>query len=167
MTLAHTGVWLVKLPNWLMERWNEIDDDEEIQIGTIRVRNGGREEDKTKLRMSLTDVPANKDLPKDFEMNVTNMAVENTYIFTEKDLPGFETKPKPDGPEIPARLIYQQRREREAAAKKAAGQNPDGRFQPYARKSIPSTFSLFCYCALLFFPWDLFRDVDAVYLQSH
>ncbi|RPA85249.1 transcription initiation factor IIF, beta subunit [Ascobolus immersus RN42] len=140
MTLAGTGVWLVKVPNWLMERWNEIDDDEEIQIGTIRVRSGG--EDATKLRLSLTDVPANEGLPKNFDMNVTNMAVENTFIFTEKDLPGFETKPKPDGPEIPARLIYQQRREREAAAKKAAGQNPDGRFQPYARKSIPKRTAL-------------------------
>jgi transcription initiation factor TFIIF subunit beta len=141
MTLASTGVWLVKVPNWLMERWNEIDDDEEIQIGTIRVRTAGGGEDATKLRLSLTDAPANEGLPKDFDMNVTNMAVENTFIFTEKDLPGFETKPKPDGPEIPARLIYQQRREREAAAKKA---NPDGRFQPYARKSIPSTSSLLC-----------------------
>src|SRR5690606_17797114 len=65
MTLASTGVWLVKVPNWLMERWNEIDDDEEIQIGTIRVRTAGGGEDATKLRLSLTDVPANEGLPKD------------------------------------------------------------------------------------------------------
>lgn len=37
MLQGETGVWLVKMPKWVMERWHEIDDDEEIQIGTVKV----------------------------------------------------------------------------------------------------------------------------------
>jgi transcription initiation factor TFIIF subunit beta len=31
------AVWLVKLPQFLAERWKDIDEDEEIVLGTVRV----------------------------------------------------------------------------------------------------------------------------------
>ena len=34
---AHQGVWLTRLPKFLWENWSKIDDDEEIQLGTIRI----------------------------------------------------------------------------------------------------------------------------------
>lgn len=34
---AHQAVWLTRLPKFLWENWSKIDDDEEIQLGTIRV----------------------------------------------------------------------------------------------------------------------------------
>lgn len=31
------GAWLTRLPKFLWENWSKIDDDEEIQLGTIRL----------------------------------------------------------------------------------------------------------------------------------
>lgn len=64
-------------------------------------------------------------------MQVTNMETENTYIFTEKDMPGFETKPEKDGPPIPSRLLYAARNEKRQVGK-------DGKYVYQFRKAIPS-----------------------------
>jgi len=34
---VHQGVWLTRLPKFLWENWSKIDDDEEIQLGMIRI----------------------------------------------------------------------------------------------------------------------------------
>jgi len=34
---AGQNVWLLRIPKQLWEHWSKIDDDEEIQIGTVRV----------------------------------------------------------------------------------------------------------------------------------
>lgn len=34
---AQNGVWLTRLPKFLWENWSKIGDDEEIQLGTIRL----------------------------------------------------------------------------------------------------------------------------------
>lgn len=36
-TNAAQNVWLTRIPRTLWERWSKLDDDEEIQIGTVRV----------------------------------------------------------------------------------------------------------------------------------
>lgn len=36
------SVFLMKLPHWLWENWSKIDDDEEIQLGMIRVEELGK-----------------------------------------------------------------------------------------------------------------------------
>jgi len=65
---------------------------------------------------------------------VTDFDVQNTYIFTEKDMPGFDNKMRgtENGmPAIPARLLYPERNnDRKFGAKK--------KFEPYFRKAIPS-----------------------------
>lgn len=37
---ADRDVWLTKIPRFLYDNWSKLDDDEEIQIGTVRVENG-------------------------------------------------------------------------------------------------------------------------------
>jgi transcription initiation factor TFIIF subunit beta len=37
MTQADRAVWLVKLPQFLAERWKDIDEDEEITLGVVKV----------------------------------------------------------------------------------------------------------------------------------
>ena len=59
-----------------------------------------------------------EDIPVEYDLNITNMEVTNTYVFTEKDMPGYESKMetgvKEGEPAIPARFLYQNRqRERE------------------------------------------------------
>lgn len=34
---AGRAVWLVKLPQFLADRWKDIDEDEEITLGTVKV----------------------------------------------------------------------------------------------------------------------------------
>ena len=34
---AQQSVWLTRLPKFLWENWSKIDDDEEIELGTIRI----------------------------------------------------------------------------------------------------------------------------------
>jgi transcription initiation factor TFIIF subunit beta len=34
---ANQNVWLTRIPRTLWEHWSQLDDDEEIQIGTVRV----------------------------------------------------------------------------------------------------------------------------------
>lgn len=34
---AQQAVWLTRLPKFLWENWSKFDDDEEIQLGTIRI----------------------------------------------------------------------------------------------------------------------------------
>lgn len=36
-------VWLMRLPNWLWENWASIDDDERIELGTVRVEDLGED----------------------------------------------------------------------------------------------------------------------------
>lgn len=70
-------------------------------------------------------------------MRITNLEVTNTYVFTEKDMPGFENKNDGNGakegqPAIPQRLINQHKN----------NQNKDWKnqkFKPYTRKPISST----------------------------
>lgn len=37
MTHGKRGLWLVKLPKFLLEQWENMDDDEEITLGEILV----------------------------------------------------------------------------------------------------------------------------------
>lgn len=37
MTNGHQMGWLIKIPKYLYERWDEIDDDEEITLGEVLI----------------------------------------------------------------------------------------------------------------------------------
>ena len=82
------------------------------------------------------------------------MEVTNTYVFTEKDMPGYENKletgVKEGEPAMPPRFLYQHRqKEREkanpegAAASGSGGKNwKNNRYTPYVRKAIPKRTAL-------------------------
>lgn len=36
-TMASQNVWMSRLPRQLWEHWSQLDDDEEIEIGTVRI----------------------------------------------------------------------------------------------------------------------------------
>lgn len=48
---ADHGVYLTRVPKFLWERWSQIDDNQEVMIGTVRVE-GGLENNK-RVRYSL------------------------------------------------------------------------------------------------------------------
>lgn len=90
--------------------------------------------------MLSPDAIQNDSVPKEYNMHVTNRNSANTFVFTEKDLPGYNSKikgPPNQGQRMPPRPNFQDRsRQNFAQADKTR------RFQPYFRKAIPSKLTL-------------------------
>ncbi|KAI9868985.1 MAG: hypothetical protein M1813_002808 [Trichoglossum hirsutum] len=137
------SVWLMRIPKFLWDSWEKISDDEEVELGRVRVEQGGDGNDKLSLLLS-SSLEQNKGLPREYNMQITNFQAGNTYIFTEKDLPGYtsksKTKPKvgledlnSKFPPIPTRLLQVERDRRGGPPKWEKGK----RWQPYFRKAIP------------------------------
>ncbi|KAF2271955.1 transcription initiation factor IIF [Westerdykella ornata] len=107
-------IWITRIPKWLYEAVSNYDeladgrDDDEIVIGEVLMKvdpTRPGKVDKTKpLRMFLqNNLIATKKLPQAFELQMAQTAgkevLGNTYVFTEKDLPGY----KPSGIFVPGR----------------------------------------------------------------
>lgn len=101
-----------------------------------------------KLKLSLERNEVNGDVPTEYDLRITNMQVTNTFVFTEKDMPGYSSKMNTGGvkegePAIPARFLYQDRNKESSGGGGGGGGNKNNwgkpqRFQPYIRKAIPS-----------------------------
>ena len=48
------NVHLLRLPKWLWENWANIDDDEQIELGVVRVENLDNNEQKVATRLLLS-----------------------------------------------------------------------------------------------------------------
>ena len=85
-----------------------------------------------------SNIAEHQTIPKEYELDIQNESVKNTFVFTEKDLPGFKSKSNqkfdPSSANMPSRLV--QRKTEKPAAKKPYDR--DKGFQPYFRKAIPS-----------------------------
>lgn len=91
-----------------------------------------------------SDIIHNHDVPKEYNMHAMERNPASTFIFTEKDLPGFSNKKKgdikpgqnPGGSSsslIPNQGAFQDR------FRQGSSQADKGRrWQPYFRKAIPS-----------------------------
>ena len=92
--------------------------------------------------MLLNDIPQHKPIPKEYNLNVTDTNVKNTFFFTEQDLPGFKTRSKRGFDEktanLPARLL----RPKVEKTEDHAPPDPKKRFQPYFRRAIPKKTTL-------------------------
>ncbi len=99
--------------------------------------------------MLLRDIQAHADIPKEYELDLNpmgddaahNAITKNTFIYSEKDLPGFKAKNKARAEAtaagIPTHLLRQHARV-EKSAQNHHGQGRRVR-QEYFRKAIPST----------------------------
>ncbi|KAL2003928.1 hypothetical protein VTN02DRAFT_1624 [Thermoascus thermophilus] len=132
---AGQNVWLMRIPRQLWEHWSKLDDDEEIQIGTVRVE--GQPTDIRRVSLRLNERPDNKDIPKDYNLkrqNVTadnkSFSVQNSYVFTEKDLPGYENRVNVLFGEARSALYETMKREARKKDRKK-------KWEPYVRKTIP------------------------------
>ncbi|KAJ5765724.1 hypothetical protein N7520_005283 [Penicillium odoratum] len=138
-TLANQNVWLSRLPRQLWENWAQIDDDEEIEIGTMRIE--GDPSDLKRVSLRLHDRPDNKDIPKDYTLqrqtvtstNASHMT-QNTYVFTEKDVPGAENRMASFGETRSA--LY------EAMKREARRREQGKKWEPYVRKTVPKQTAL-------------------------
>lgn len=99
-----SDVWLTSIPKWLYDavsKWDDLaegNDNDQIQIGEVLGFNTTSGIDKNKpMRLFFGDRwRAKSKLPTAFELKPTetpDTVLGNTYVFTEKDLPGY----KPNG----------------------------------------------------------------------
>ncbi|KAL8756695.1 MAG: hypothetical protein Q9184_004419 [Pyrenodesmia sp. 2 TL-2023] len=136
---AVQDLYLSRIPKYLWDCWSKLGDDEEIEIGTIRVE--GNLDDVRRMSLHLNpNVEGQANVPKEYNMHVTNRSSLNTYVFTEKNLKGYSAKdkaaaqPKPSGGGFasqPPKPMYQSRPGQSSQAWETTR-----RWNPY-KKAIP------------------------------
>lgn len=104
--------------------------------------------------MSLTmllrpDLAQHQEIPKEYELDVTEATVNNTFVFTEQDLPGFKSKSRkgfdPTTANLPARLTrpkFDKPGDKSPWDHKKQAWDPKKRFQPYFKRAIPKKTTL-------------------------
>lgn len=152
------SIYMTHVPKYLYDAWEHLDDDAEIRIGTIRQwhepgPNG--QPPTTRLAMLLDHQrPEHQNVPKEYNLDIRDMALNNTFLFTEQDLPGYKNRTQGANNNIPPHLRRrheQQAREKlqkdndtndntNNATTNSSNNNHRGkkRYQPYYRKAIPS-----------------------------
>lgn len=91
--------------------------------------------------MRLNDQEENRDIPKDYilarqTVNTENLVhmTQNTFLFTEKDIPGHENRMVTFGETRSALYESMKRDARRKERKK--------KWEPYVRKTVPSMFTI-------------------------
>ncbi|CAK7564023.1 MAG: hypothetical protein SEPTF4163_001906 [Sporothrix epigloea] len=158
------NMYLVRVPPYVWEAWDKLDDDAEIQVATLRqwtelTKTG---EAKYRMRMLLrNDLAGHQSIPKEYELELPmvdrgpvggpkrnaqkssaqNTHIKNTFIFSEQDLPGFKAKNRERAQAaaagIPAHLL---RKNEPKPAQSGGNRYNNYRRQPrqeYFRKAIP------------------------------
>ena len=87
-----------------------------------------------------SDFAAHQGIPKEYTLEIpSDETVKNTFVFTEQDLPGFKSKSRQKfeatTANMPARLT------RVKTDKNKAPYDPNKKFTPFVRKSVPSKLS--------------------------
>ncbi|MCJ1332291.1 hypothetical protein MMC10_008983 [Thelotrema lepadinum] len=88
-----TEAFLTRIPKYLWKTWSDSNEEQDIQVGTIRVE-GPLDNPQAMSLMLSPNVATNRMVPKEYNLQVTNKNSLNTFIFTEKDLPGFTNRRK-------------------------------------------------------------------------
>ncbi|MCJ1464069.1 hypothetical protein MMC07_002681 [Pseudocyphellaria aurata] len=141
------GIYLTRIPKYLWETWSKLDDDDEIRIGTIRVE--GSSEDPKRMSLLLSsDAAQNRNVPKEYNMHVANRDSSNTFIFTEKDLPGYASRMKGTARKgvgnggFPNDRISNRTAFRDRPRQSLQAGDKSKRWQPNFRKAIPKQTAL-------------------------
>ncbi|KAI6780179.1 Transcription initiation factor IIF subunit beta-like protein [Emericellopsis cladophorae] len=140
-------MYLARLPKYVWEKWEKmlerLSDEDEIQIATMRLwydKNDASQGTKPVTRMLLNDkIPEHQGIPLEYKMDIKNndKELENHFLFSEEDLPGFKAKNKARAAAlkkgIPAHILN---KPRDGAVEKPAFDRRN-RYQPFYRKAIP------------------------------
>ena len=96
--------------------------------------------------MLASDVKSNDVVPKEYNLQITNETSVNTFIFTERDVPGYDklkvqvrqgpkSTTQPFSQAIPRIHVLDRHKPRSTRFEKGR------RFHQYHRKAVPSKFS--------------------------
>ncbi|KAI1495861.1 transcription initiation factor IIF [Biscogniauxia marginata] len=132
------SVYLTHVPKYLYDAWAHLDDDAEIRIGSVRQWNEmGKDGDmKQHIALLLDHTYAeHQTIPKEYNLEVRDMSLANTFLFTEQDLPGYKSKSQGANSHLPPHLRRKQERPEDKSQQHDGGRR--GRYQPRYRKAIP------------------------------
>jgi hypothetical protein len=129
------SVYLTHLPKYLYDQWAQLNEDEELVIGKVRTWNEVDKKGQQKSRLAMLVDPKNpihQTVPKEYNLELKEADLLNTFMFTEQDLPGFKNKSQ-GGPNsnIPAHLRPRPDRPKETPESKGVKK------KPFYRKAIP------------------------------
>ncbi|KAL8823750.1 MAG: hypothetical protein Q9191_005581 [Dirinaria sp. TL-2023a] len=116
---ASRNLFLTRIPKYLWKYWSTLDNEQEIRLGTVRVEGTIEKPESLSLMLSL-DIAKKAMLPAEYVLQMTNAQPTNTFVFNEKDLPGYTASRKggfkTSGGDVPLAL----------ARTKTGGQDPTG-----------------------------------------
>jgi len=140
-------LWTSKLPKYLWEVLAKASDDDEIELGTIRVE--GSFDNPERISLMLNDVPIFTDLEKEYVLRKPTLQQKKrrpgqVLMFSEKNKPGYKQRANvwdqldEDGNMGQGRSqLYEQ------ALRDEKRKENKGKFTPYARnKPIPKITAL-------------------------
>ncbi|KAK9479956.1 transcription initiation factor IIF, beta subunit [Lipomyces japonicus] len=86
LSAVNTNVWLVRMPKFLRDKLLELENENNEQdLGTVTVQPGESRE----MKLILADLPGTDLLPHEYRLAVSNHGVNNTYVFSEQNLKGY------------------------------------------------------------------------------
>ncbi|KAJ1966033.1 hypothetical protein GGI12_000351 [Dipsacomyces acuminosporus] len=91
MSEVGNKVWLVKVPQFLAQKWSERDANGE-EIGKVRIYDKP-DKNGNSISLILSDNERNGDIPKEYNLKVINNQVQNMLIFSENKSPKSDIKP--------------------------------------------------------------------------
>ncbi|KAK9461396.1 transcription initiation factor IIF, beta subunit-domain-containing protein [Lipomyces oligophaga] len=118
MSSAHKSMWLVRMPKFLRDKWLDMQETGE-NLG--RIVTG-----QNSAKLILADSPAVADLPHEYNLEVRNKSVSNTYVFTEQNLDRFGSQQN-NGQQL------------QSGPERRGGRR---RYMPYVKVNIPKRTTL-------------------------
>ena len=90
--------WLLRVPKELWSMLSRLNDDDEIQLGEVKIweNKDPKSKESEIVRFNLNPQIPNKDLsliPKEYDLTAPQITgPKNTFVFSEKNLPGFRPR---------------------------------------------------------------------------
>ncbi|MCJ1396405.1 hypothetical protein MMC18_009295 [Xylographa bjoerkii] len=141
------NVFLTRLPKFLWTSWSQMDGDAEIELGTMRVE-GDLDNPKRMSLLLSSALGINHNVPKEYNMQIQNWTPTNTFVFTEKDLPGYVAKSKvstrhmQDSASLPFSQVTPRLGFQDRGRPVPSKFDKNKKWQPYYKRAIPKRTSL-------------------------
>lgn len=84
-----------------------------------------------------SNLAAHQPIPKEYQLDVTEQSVRNTYVFTEQDLPGFKSKSRATFDSASANMPMRLNRPKYQQTDNKPGFSKDKRTGPYFKRAVP------------------------------
>ncbi|KAI8877642.1 transcription initiation factor IIF, beta subunit [Backusella circina FSU 941] len=77
-----TKVWLVKIPKFLADKWNNIDQ-ENVNLGSVRIYSQQPPNRSSAISLILPDGEATESVPGEYNISILPGEVQNKFVFAE------------------------------------------------------------------------------------